>query len=101
TACLAPVKATRSASKRSTNLPTEETKVESRHSLRYSHSLPQKLGSCSTTGPTPTTARMALATCSAMVVGVLTALIDYKYLPCNRTGCRVVRTILRFRPDRA
>ena len=60
TACLAPVKPSRSDSKRSTNLPTDETNVESRHSLRYVHSFPSKVGSCRATGPGPTTSRIAL-----------------------------------------
>ena len=59
TACLAPVYAASSASNRSTYLPTEETKVESRHSLRYIHSLPAKRGSCKTAGSAPIAVRMA------------------------------------------
>ncbi len=46
TAFLAPVYSATSSSKRSTNLPTLETNVESIHSLRYFFSFPMNRGSC-------------------------------------------------------
>src|SRR3990167_10105428 len=51
TAYLAPVKSAKSFSKRSTNFPTDETQPVSKHSLTYSHSRPEKLGSCKAVTP--------------------------------------------------
>ena len=73
TACLAPVNAARSASNRSTNLPTDETKVVSRHSFRYDHSLPAKTGSCRVAVRVPSAccslARTAAASGDSVVQG--------------------------------